>query len=39
MKMSIGKCNKENVIVLPEFLKNKNFNNGKSPSFARILEK
>jgi hypothetical protein len=26
-------------LVLPEFLKNKNFINGKSPSFARILEK
>jgi hypothetical protein len=30
---------KENVVVLPEFLKNKNFINGKSPGFARILEK
>jgi hypothetical protein len=30
---------KENVLVLAEFLKNKNFVNGKSPSFARILEK
>jgi hypothetical protein len=29
---------KENVLVLPEFLKNKNFINGNSPSFARILE-
>jgi hypothetical protein len=30
---------KENVLVLPELLKNKNFINGKSPSFARIHEK
>jgi mannosyltransferase OCH1-like enzyme len=29
----------KNVLVLPEFLKNKNFINGKSPSFARVLEK
>jgi hypothetical protein len=25
--------------ILPEFLKNKNFVKGKSPNFARILEK
>jgi hypothetical protein len=30
-----GKC----PIVLPEFLKNKNLVKGKSPIFARILEK
>jgi hypothetical protein len=29
---------KANVLVLPELLKNKNFINGKSASFARILE-
>jgi hypothetical protein len=30
---------KENVLVLPEFLKNKNFVKEKSSSFVRILEK
>jgi hypothetical protein len=30
---------KQNIVVLPEFLKKKNFINGYSPSFARILEK
>jgi hypothetical protein len=30
---------KKNVLVLPEFLKNKNFVKGKSPIFAGILEK
>jgi hypothetical protein len=30
---------KENVLVLPEILKNRNFVKGKCPSFARILEK
>jgi hypothetical protein len=30
---------KENVLVLPEFLKNKNCTNGKSPSFAQSHEK
>jgi hypothetical protein len=29
----------ENVLVLPEFLKNENFVKGKSSSFAGILEK
>jgi hypothetical protein len=29
---------KENVLVLPEFLKRKYFVEGKSPSFAQILE-
>jgi hypothetical protein len=31
--------NTQNVLILPEFLKNKNYINGKSPSYARILEK
>jgi hypothetical protein len=30
---------KKNVLVLPQFLKNKNFFKGKFPNFARILEK
>jgi hypothetical protein len=30
---------KENVLLLPEFLKNKNFVKGKSPSFSQLLEK
>jgi hypothetical protein len=30
---------KENVLVLHEFLKNKNFVKEKSPSFARTIEK
>jgi hypothetical protein len=29
----------ENVLVLPEFWKNKNFIAGKSPSFAQIFER
>jgi hypothetical protein len=29
---------KENVLVLPAFLKNKNFVQGKCPNFAQILE-
>jgi hypothetical protein len=29
---------KKNVLVLPEFLKNKNFINGKSPSLPEFLK-
>jgi hypothetical protein len=41
--LKITTLSKENVLVLPEFLKNKNKKKNnideKSPSFARILEK
>jgi hypothetical protein len=35
----VGECLSQNVLVLPEILKNKNFVKGKSDSSLRILEK
>jgi hypothetical protein len=39
LKGKISTLLMENLLVLPEFLKNKYFVKGKSLSFARILEK